>query len=126
MDNCNVNRWQQLKTRLRNLSPEDFKSAIESQPGAILIDCRTPGEFAFSRLPAAVNFNYLSQNFVEEMEKMDPEAIYLVYCRSERRSLRTCTLLQNGGFKNVYNLDGGLVSWLEKFGEESLDRTQLS
>lgn len=122
MNNCNINRWQILKAQLNNLSPEDFKQAIENQPSAILLDCRTPSEFAYSRIGRAINFNYLSHNFVEEMEKLDPRATFLVYCRSERRSLRTCTLLQNGGFQNVYNLDGGLVKWVETFGDDCLDR----
>ena len=121
-NNCNTNRWLQFKLRLNNLSPQEFKEAIERMPDAILMDCRTPDEFAFSRLRGAINFNYLSKNFVEQMERLDPSATYLIYCRSERRSIRTCILLSNGGFKNVYNLDGGLKKWVEVFGEQSLYR----
>ncbi|MEO1258165.1 MAG: rhodanese-like domain-containing protein [Bacteroidota bacterium] len=123
MDNCKINRWQLLKSKLNNLSPEEFKQALESTKGAILVDCRTPDEFKFSRIKGAINFNYLTQHFVEEMENLDPSNEYFVYCRSERRSLRTCTLLKNGGFAKVYNLEGGLQEWISAFGEDSLDRS---
>lgn len=114
-DNCKIKRWSILKNQLTNLSPKAFADAIKKQPGAILLDCRTPGEFAGGHLPHAINFNYLSQDFVGEMKKLDPLATYLVYCRSERRSLRTCMLLKNGGFEKVFNLDGGLNRWYEEF-----------
>ena len=122
MDNCNINRWQQLKGQLNNLSPEAFRDAMESIPEAVILDCRTPEEFTFSRIKNAVNFNYLSENFVEEMDNLNPNTTYLIYCRSERRSLRTCTLLTNGGFDKVFNLDGGLKNWVSVFGEDSLVR----
>lgn len=125
MDHCHINRWQQLKMRLQNLSPLEFKNLFESVPESILLDCRTPNEYAFSRIEGARNFDYLSKDFVANMESLDPSATYLVYCRSERRSLRTCTLLQNGGFTNIYNLDGGLINWTKVFGESSLDRSLL-
>lgn len=113
------------KAKLKNLSPVRFRSLIDAQKDLIILDCRTPEEFSFSRIENAINFNYLSQNFAAELEQYDPIKTYLVYCRSERRSIRTCTLMQNGGFKNVYNLDGGLIQWIEEFGEDTLDRSQL-
>lgn len=122
MTTCNIPRWQQLKTQLKNLRPIAFKRAMEANPTAIILDCRTKEEYQFSRIAGAVNFNYLSSNFVEEMEKLDPKTTYFIYCRSERRSLRTCLLFKNGGFDNVFNLDGGLVAWTAEFGPESLER----
>ena len=122
MDNCKINRWVHLKTQLKNLSPQEFKIAIEENPDAVILDCRTNEEFTYGRIKGAINFDYLTNNFIGEMEKLNPNKTYLVYCRSERRSLRTCTLLQNGGFQKVFNLDGGLVNWLNVFGENSLYR----
>ena len=121
-ENCKISRWAQLKQTLQNLSPKVFAQYIENHPEAILLDCRTPEEYEFGRLENAVNFNYLSKDLVGEMDRLDPQAMYLVYCRSERRSIRTCVLLKNGGFGKVYNLDGGLKNWVKTFGEDSLER----
>jgi rhodanese-related sulfurtransferase len=121
-NDCKISRWALLKGGLNNLTPGEFAELMAARPDAVLLDCRTPQEFEFGKLKNAINFDYLSKDFVGEMEKLDREATYLVYCRSERRSIRTCILLQNGGFKSVYNLDGGLVAWVEKFGPESLER----
>lgn len=121
-DNCKISRWAQLKATLNNLPPKEFSQLLKAHPEAILLDCRTPEEFAHGRLGEAINFNYLSHDFVGQMDQLDASAMYLVYCRSERRSIRTCILLRNGGFKNVYNLDGGLATWVKEFGPESLNR----
>ena len=45
---------------------------------------------------------------------MDTTAPYFIYCRSSRRSVRACTLMRNGGFQELYNMDGGLAAWTEK------------
>lgn len=119
---CQVSRWAIHKSKLENLPPQAFAEAIQQVPNAVLLDCRTPSEFAFGHLPNAINFDYLSPDFVEKMEQFDPTATYLVYCRSERRSIRTCTLLKNGGFENIYNLDGGLLAWTEVFGSAEFVR----
>ena len=119
---CKISRWAQLKTQLDSLAPKDFAEAIARHPDAILLDCRTAGEFGHGKLPGAINFDYLTKDFVGQMKELDPAATYLVYCRSERRSIRTCVLLKNGGFENVFNLDGGLKAWVKVFGDESLER----
>ena len=117
MNECKISRWAILKNELSSLTPAAFLAQMRQFPDAILLDCRTPSEFASGCLPNAINFNYLSQDFVGEMNKLDPDKKYLVYCRSERRSIRTCMLLKNGGFTDVHNLDGGLNSWFKTFNQ---------
>ena len=55
----------------------------------------------------------LGYDFLEIMDSLEKEGTYVVYCRTGRRSVRTCTLMKNAGFKNIYNLDGGLVALRE-------------
>lgn len=119
---CKISRWTLAKQTLNNLSPQAFQEFLVENPNAVLLDCRTPDEFEFGRLKNATNFDYLSRDMVGQIDKLDPEKTYLVYCRSERRSIRTCVLLRNGGIKKVYNLDGGLIAWVDEFGAESLER----
>ncbi len=107
---CKISRWDQLKRALNNLSGPEFKEAMEKSDG-ILLDVRRQEEFTQGHLPNAANLDYLAYDFIDQMEQLDPEQTYLVYCRSGRRSIRACTLMQNGGFQKVYNLDGGLKNW---------------
>ncbi len=113
---CEVSRWKQLKQQLDNLPPAVFATAVQQQPG-IVIDVRTPAEYAAGHLSGARNLDYFAYTFWEEMEKLDRSETYYVYCRSARRSVRACTLMRNGGFEKVYHLEGGLVQWREEIGE---------
>ena len=119
-EDCRINRWDVLKQKLNNLKPGAFQKAISQEDGHILIDCRRREEFLLRHLPSARNIDYLAYNFLDDLEQLDPEKTYLVYCRSGRRSIRTCTLMQNSGFKKVYNLDGGLNAWEQEFGLNGL------
>jgi rhodanese-related sulfurtransferase len=98
-----------IKATLNNITQEEeFVQAIKDDPEAIILDVRTPEEFEGDHLQSAVNFNYLSRTLSDDIETLNPEKSYYVYCKTGRRSLRVCTLLKNSGFKKVYNLDQGL------------------
>lgn len=114
---CKITRWQILKTKLNNLTPEEFRNGIINTPAAILIDVRTRAEYEQKSLPEAINIDYLAYDFWDILEKIDPNSPCFVFCRSGRRSIRACTLMKNGGFTKIYNLDGGLKVWNETFGE---------
>lgn len=106
---CNPSRWQLLKQRLANLPPAEFLRAVRQTPEAIILDVRTEDEYPAGAIGKAVNLNYLGEAFLDQLEALDPEKKYFVYCRTGRRSIRVCTLMQNSGFREVYNLDGGLL-----------------
>lgn len=110
-DACQLRRWDILKRQLKNLNPMEFQQAVETWPNAILIDCRTANEYQHRHLSDAINMDYLAYDLLERLEALDPEKTYLVYCRTGRRSLRTCMLMKNSGFAEVYNMDGGLVAF---------------
>jgi rhodanese-related sulfurtransferase len=107
---CKISRWQLIKKELNNLESADFLESFYRHPDAILIDVRTAEEYGAHHLDGAINIDYLSPDFWDCMEQLDMERTYFVYCRSERRSIRACRLMQNGGFKKVFNLSWGLRS----------------
>lgn len=106
---CNNSRWQRLKKQLRNLSPEEFREALEQWPQARLMDVRTREEYDSGHLSGALHLDYLGEEFLDEFDRLDRNITWLVYCRTGRRSLRVCTLMRNAGFTQVYQLDGGLA-----------------
>lgn len=118
---CKISRWAILKNQLNNLTPEEFKLMVEKSENLVILDCRKPEEYAGGKLYHAANMDYLGSDFLEKMETLDIEKTYLIYCRSGRRSLRTCTLLKNGGFKSIYNLTGGLNAWSAVFGTKGIN-----
>ena len=81
------------------------------QDDVILIDVRTPEEFASGYLKGAVNINYNAPDFADQIAKLDPTKTYLVYCRSGMRSGNAGKILSDKGFHTVYTLKGGLNAW---------------
>lgn len=111
---CGRSRWQLLKSKLNNLDLEDFLERARQTPGAVILDVRRPGEFQSGHLPGAINLDYLGDEFIDRLDALPDEIPYFVYCRSCRRSLRVCTNMLNAGFREVYNLEGGLQAYPEK------------
>jgi rhodanese-related sulfurtransferase len=110
---CPIPRWQQLKQVLHNVGPAEFDRLRATAPAGTVLDVRAPAEFAAYHLDGAVNVNYLGPDFLEQMEALDPETEYLVYCRSGRRSVRACTLMRNAGIQKLIHLDGGINAYEE-------------
>jgi len=107
MKNCEIPRWQLLKTELNNLSYSDFLKKLTTDPNPVCLDVRTAEEYSQGHLPNSVNINYLSTSLADDLEMLDKSKNYYVYCRTGRRSLRVCIILQNAGYK-VVNMDVGL------------------
>ncbi len=118
-DICEIPRWQQFKRLLNNLTPQEFRHTLSDTPNAVLLDVRTPEEYAIGHIPGAINLDYLSPDFWDRMEQLDRDRSYFVYCRTSRRSVRTCTLMRNDGFRRIYHLDGGWNLWTVTFPKES-------
>jgi len=108
---CPIPRWTLLKQALRNVGPAAFDALRAEAPAGTVLDVRAPSEFEAFHLEGAVNMNYLGPDFLEQMEALDPETEYLVYCRSGRRSVRACTLMRNAGIRNLIHLDGGINAY---------------
>ena len=90
------------------------KKASKDKKGNIL-DVRTPEEFKNSRIPNSINIDFYNpQNFMLEIEKLDKDNNYYVYCRTGVRSANSCVLMKELGFKNTFNLVGGIVEWKGK------------
>ena len=119
-DYCEIPRWQFIKQLIVNLDPVDFLNKMRQAKNPILLDVRTEKEVLEGKLERAIHLDYLAYSFLDDLEKLNREGSYFVYCRSGRRSVRTCTLMRNMGFKNIYNLEGGLVAWKNVFSENEI------
>lgn len=97
------------------LSGSEFVKTYQSTQGAVLLDVRTPGEFTAGHIEGATNIDFENPSFASELLKLDKEKSYFVYCRSGNRSGQAITLMKSEGFKNIYELQGGVVSQPSSF-----------
>lgn len=93
-----------------NLSVTEF-STKAAEPGVITLDVRTPGEFAEGHIEGARLIDFQSGNFENEIAALDKNATYAVYCRSGNRSGQAVKVMQEAGFSNVFNMNGGVIDW---------------
>ena len=98
------------KSNYETLSGSEFKSRFQLEKGAVLLDVRTPGEFAGGTIPGAKNLDFNSSQFRNSIEKLEKSKTYFVFCRSGGRSAGACSIMADKGFK-VYNLAGGVGAW---------------
>ncbi len=77
----------------------------------IILDVRTPEEYAEGHLKGSLLINVRNPNFREEVDILANNATYLVYCRSGMRSAEASDIMIELGFKNLYNMTGGILDW---------------
>ena len=74
------------------------------QEGHIVIDVRTAEEFAQGHVPGARNLDLNCGDFAAALAGLDPDATYLLYCRSGNRSGTAAQMMRQAGFTDVTNL----------------------
>lgn len=74
--------------------------------GTVVLDVRTPAEFADGHLEGARNIDVGSANFAEQIAVLDPDAEYVVYCRSGSRSAAAVAGMAAGGFDHLTDAGG--------------------
>ena len=95
----------------QNLNPQDFKTAFENDPNAVIIDVRTAPEVAAGKIDGALVMDFFAADFTQKVSELDKSKSYYMYCRSGGRSGQACSIMSQLGFKNLYNLSGGMMSW---------------
>lgn len=97
--------------KYQNVGPSKFTQLLEEAgKNAVLIDVRTPAEFAGGNVKGAVNIDIYSPSFGKEIDKLDKAKTYFLYCRSGNRSAQACRIMAERGFVKLYNLSGGIMS----------------
>lgn len=95
------------------VNAEELKAIIDNKnkDEYVLLDVRTPEENQQERIPDSIHINFYDADFKEKLEKLDKEKVYYVYCRSGSRSGKTCSMMADMDFKEMYNLVGGMLDW---------------
>lgn len=93
-----------------NMDVSEFADVITNQD-VVILDVRTPAEFASGRIANSINIDAESENFEAEIQELDKTKTYAVYCRSGRRSGVATVTMANAGFTSLYNMNGGTIDW---------------
>ena len=94
-----------------NLSAPEFAQKIKELPSAPIVDVRTPGEFSKGHLINATNIDWNGNDFEKQISTLDKSKPVLVYCLSGGRSAAAAAQMRSEGFKEVYDLVGGIMKW---------------
>jgi rhodanese-related sulfurtransferase len=100
------------KDSINVISIAEFEK-MSAKKKNMLVDVRTPEEVSEGQLPGALNINFLGENFSQEIEALNKNKTYLLYCRSGARTRKAADQMQKAGFKKVYMLEGGITAWNE-------------
>ncbi len=98
---------------VHNVDVVQFNKLASSKKGVVL-DVRTPDEWAEGTIPGATKINYYDDNFAQQIEKLDKNTPVFVYCKRGGRSAGAAEVLEKKGFTKVFNLKGGITAWMEK------------
>lgn len=95
---------------VRVVSPEQAAQLFE-QPETTVLDIRTPREVAQARLPGAVAIDIMGPEFAQRIDALDRDGHYLLYCRTGNRTSSARGLMNQLGFNDVADIDGGIIAW---------------
>jgi phage shock protein E len=91
-----------------NLGATEFLEKASTQD-VVLIDVRTPGEFAEGNIVNALNIDVQSSSFDSQIAQLDPTKTYALYCRSGNRSGIAAEKMADAGFTSIYNATVGFT-----------------
>ena len=94
-----------------HLSVSAFNERV-SDPEAVVIDVRTSEEYNSGYITGALNVDFYNPEFASDIAKLDKSKSYAVYCRTDNRSGQALALMNEMGFADVVDLEGGIVAWL--------------
>ena len=106
---------QETPTRIiENVTPQEAFTLIQdnqNNPDFVIIDVRTPEEFAEEHIENATNIDSRSETFRDELNQLGKNQTYLIYCRSGSRSGNALDIMAELNFREVYNMLGGINEW---------------
>ena len=92
------------------MNVSEFSKKI-AESGVVTLDVRTAEEIAEGYIEGSQSIDFYLEDFEIEINTLDKQLTYAVYCRSGKRSGKAIEIMQEAGFHNLFNLDGGIIDW---------------
>lgn len=80
----------------------------------VILDVRTPEEFAEGHIAGAVNLDVQAKDFEKKLRALDRKKTYLVYCRTGNRSRKATVAMEALGFRSIFHMNEGIVKWKQQ------------
>ena len=101
------------------LSPEDFKKWLDEKRDVTLLDARNDYEVQFGTFEKAVNLRMHDfSEFPQAAEKLQRDKPIVMFCTGGIRCEKAALHLANAGFTDVYQLEGGILNYFAKVGND--------
>ena len=97
-------------TNVNHVNAEQARKLIADKK-VVVLDLRTPEEFAAGHIAGATNLNFRAANFEKAIAALDKNQTYLLHCASGNRSTQALPAFKKLEFKSLYHLDGGIKAW---------------
>ncbi|MBR1989456.1 MAG: rhodanese-like domain-containing protein [Firmicutes bacterium] len=94
----------------RQITMDEAVVMMEEETGYVILDVRTPEEFAEKHIPGAINIPNETIGTDEITQLADKDQLILVYCRSGNRSKQASEKLAALGYSNIVEF-GGINDW---------------
>jgi phage shock protein E len=97
-----------------SIDSRDAKVLLDEKEDMILLDVRTAEEYSQGHLAGAQNIDYNDSNFTKQIQQLDPNKKYMVYCAVGGRSGKALKIMEEMGFMEVYNVSEGFKELREQ------------
>ena len=103
------------REKFKNITPDEAAEMMATESGYVIVDVRGKEEYDKGHIPGAINvpIDSLKQDIRNNEaipELADKKKVYMIYCRSGRRSNEAAKLLSSFGYKHIYEF-GGIIDW---------------
>ena len=96
-------------TKIKEIQTADLKNKIDNKDDFLLIDVRENSEIEISKIQESIHIPMAE--IPNNIDKIKSKKLVVVMCKSGGRSANVCEYLIQNGFKDVYNLNGGIIKW---------------
>ena len=96
---------------IQDINKDQVNSLINDK--VMVIDLRTEKEFENGKIGSSLNIDFQKREFIDNLNKLDKEKPYIIYCMSGNRSLKASHVMKSLGFKMIYHYKNGYKDWVE-------------
>lgn len=111
-------KWNNIRIQIsKDMFPSEAYRAISEKKDnedLVILDLCTSKEFEKIHLENAINMNFFSRTFKNQLNALDKDKTYFVYCKVGGRSKLAQKQMKKLGFNEVYNIVGGTLLWEEE------------
>lgn len=100
-------------TNCKQLTKQEFEQKLKETKNAVLLDLRTPKEYAAGHIKGLKNIDFFGKGFYDQLLKYPKDTPLFIYCESGGRSGQTFERLKNEGYQFVYEMHEGMSGWRE-------------